>query len=83
MSDLLPFYRDSEPWIVADAVTKYGHPEHDRELLEDLSLLTRAHRIAAPLLELPGEGHVYRRAGSRVQLATTLVRFHAPHLGVR
>jgi dipeptidyl aminopeptidase/acylaminoacyl peptidase len=109
MSDLLSFYRDSEPWIAAAAVSKYGSPEFDRELLEDISPLSRADRIEAPLLvvhgeydtnvplgeahrivaalrglgrpveylELPGEGHVYRRAESRVRLATTMVRFLA------
>ena len=33
MSDLHTFYRDSEPWIAAAAVSKYGDPEHDRMLL--------------------------------------------------
>jgi dipeptidyl aminopeptidase/acylaminoacyl peptidase len=112
MSDLLTFYRDSEPWIAAAAVPKYGHPLHDRELLEDLSPLARADRIRVPLLvvhgehdtnvplgeahrivaalraldrpveylELAGEGHVYRRAGSRVALVGALVRFLAGHL---
>jgi dipeptidyl aminopeptidase/acylaminoacyl peptidase len=32
-------------------------------------------------LELAGEGHVYRRAGSRLLLATAMVRFLAAHLG--
>ncbi len=39
MSDLLTFYRDTEPWIAAAAVTKYGDPEQDRALLEDISPL--------------------------------------------
>jgi acetyl esterase/lipase len=112
MSDLLTFYRDSEPWIAAAAVPKYGDPVEDRTLLEDLSPLARADRITAPLLvvhgehdtnvplgeahrivaalraldrpveylELPGEGHVYRRAESRTALVATMVRFLAEHL---
>jgi dipeptidyl aminopeptidase/acylaminoacyl peptidase len=54
MSDLLTFYRDTEPWIAAAAVTKYGDPEHDRALLEDLSPLPRASRVTAPLLVVHG-----------------------------
>ena len=55
MSDLVTFYRDSEPWIAAAAVSKYGHPERDRALLEDISPLASAHRIDAPLLVVHGE----------------------------
>jgi dipeptidyl aminopeptidase/acylaminoacyl peptidase len=113
MSDLLTFYRDTEPWIAEAAVTKYGHPEHDRSLLEDLSPLHQADKIAAPLLvvhgehdtnvpigeahqlvaaltangqpvdylELPGEGHEYRRRSSRRILLSRMVSFLAPLLG--
>ncbi len=55
MSDLLTFFRDTEPWIAAAAVTKYGDPEHDRVLLEDLSPLRQAARIKVPLLVVHGE----------------------------
>ncbi len=55
MSDLTTFYRDTEPWIGAVAVTKYGHPERDRALLEALSPLSRADAIDAPLLVVHGE----------------------------
>jgi dipeptidyl aminopeptidase/acylaminoacyl peptidase len=55
MSDLLAFYRESEPWIAAAAVSKYGHPERDRALLEDISPLAAAERIAVPLLVVHGE----------------------------
>ena len=34
MSDLHTFYRDTEPWIAAAAVSKYGDPEQDYVLLE-------------------------------------------------
>jgi len=114
MSDLVTFYRDTEPWIAAAAVTKYGHPERDRALLEDISPLASADRIDVPLLvvhgehdtnvpigearqivaalreldrpveylELPGEGHLYRRATSRKQLAAAMTRFLHAHLRV-
>ena len=35
MSDLLTFYRDTEPWIAAAAVTKYGDPVRDAALLAE------------------------------------------------
>jgi dipeptidyl aminopeptidase/acylaminoacyl peptidase len=107
MSDLVTFYRDSEPWIAAAAVSKYGHPERDRALLEDISPLASANLIDVPLLvvhgehdtnvpigeahqivaalraldrpveylELPGEGHDYRRADSRKRLNRTMLAF--------
>ncbi|HEX4352492.1 MAG TPA: prolyl oligopeptidase family serine peptidase, partial [Polyangiales bacterium] len=54
MVDLQTFYERTEPWIAAEAVSKYGHPEHDRALLHDLSPLHRFDRIAAPLLVVHG-----------------------------
>ncbi|WP_233517634.1 S9 family peptidase [Geodermatophilus marinus] len=112
MSDLMTFFRDSEPWIASVAVSKYGHPERDRALLEHISPLASADRIDVPLmvvhgehdtnvpigealqvvdalralgrpveyLELPGEGHDYRRADSRRRLYGRMVRFLAEHL---
>lgn len=55
MSDLLRFYRDTEPWIAAAAVSKYGDPEHDASLLRALSPLGSAAAIAVPLLVVHGE----------------------------
>ncbi|MFN6553154.1 alpha/beta fold hydrolase [Mycolicibacterium septicum] len=54
MSDLNTFYRNTEPWIAAAAYPKYGHPVGDRELLERLSPLLRAHALTAPLLLVHG-----------------------------
>ena len=55
MSDLTTFYRDTEPWIGAAAISKYGDPRQDRTLLEDLSPLRQAEFIGAPLLVVHGE----------------------------
>jgi dipeptidyl aminopeptidase/acylaminoacyl peptidase len=55
MSDLLTFFRDTEPWIAAAAVTKYGHPDSDAALLAELSPLHQAELIEAPLLVVHGE----------------------------
>ncbi|HEU5266669.1 MAG TPA: prolyl oligopeptidase family serine peptidase, partial [Jatrophihabitans sp.] len=107
MSDLLTFYRDTEPWIAAAAVTKYGDPVRDAALLAEVSPLHRAEAIEVPLLvvhgeldtnvprneavqivarlrelgrdvsylELPGEGHEYRRVQSRLTLLRELTLF--------
>ncbi|GGM98600.1 peptidase S9 [Actinoplanes campanulatus] len=55
MSDFDSFYRHTEPWIAAAAVSKYGHPVHDAGLLRDLSPLHRLDRLRAPLLIVHGE----------------------------
>ena len=55
MSDLPSFYAETEPWIGAAAVTKYGHPERDRALLEAISPLGSAEAIDVPLLVVHGE----------------------------
>ncbi len=55
MSDLLTFYRDTEAWIAAAAVSKYGDPAHDQGLLAELSPLNHAAQIDAPLLVVHGE----------------------------
>ena len=107
MSDLHTFYRDSEPWIAAAAVSKYGDPVVDADLLSELSPLARADLIDVPLLvvhgeldtnvpinearqivsalqalhrpvrylELPGEGHEYRRADTKKLLLSTMLEF--------
>ncbi|MBL7496460.1 S9 family peptidase [Frankia sp. CNm7] len=54
MADLETFYADTEPWIAASAVSKYGHPATDRALLRDLSPLHRTDALAAPLLVVHG-----------------------------
>ena len=54
MSDLNTWYRNTEQWIAAAAYPKYGHPISDRDLLEQLSPLPRAHAVTAPLLLVHG-----------------------------
>jgi dipeptidyl aminopeptidase/acylaminoacyl peptidase len=55
MSNFSTFYDHTEPWIAAAAVSKYGDPVHDAELLRDLSPMTRIDRLRAPLLVVHGE----------------------------
>ncbi|WP_245687914.1 alpha/beta hydrolase family protein [Rhodococcus phenolicus] len=54
MSDLESFYANTEPWIAAAAYPKYGHPVHDRELLQELSPIHRIAELKAPLLVVHG-----------------------------
>ncbi len=55
MSDLTTFLHDTDPWIAAASVGKYGDPLQDTMLLCDLSPLARAARITAPVLVVHGE----------------------------
>ena len=55
MSDLHTFYRDTEPWIAAAAVSKYGDPVADAALVAAISPLHRAENIDVPLLVVHGE----------------------------
>jgi len=55
MSNFATFYEHTEPWIAAAAVSKYGDPVADRELLADLSPITRIDRLRTPLMIVHGE----------------------------
>ncbi|MCO1658311.1 S9 family peptidase [Pseudonocardia humida] len=54
ISDFATFYDQTEPWIAAAAVTKYGDPRVDAELLRELSPIHHVDRIVAPLLVVHG-----------------------------
>ncbi|GII00578.1 prolyl oligopeptidase family serine peptidase [Planobispora takensis] len=54
MADFETFYARTEPWIAAAAVSEYGHPVNDRDLLRALSPLHSFGRLAAPLLVVHG-----------------------------
>ncbi|WP_328460715.1 S9 family peptidase [Actinoplanes sp. NBC_00393] len=55
MSNFSTFYQHTEPWIAAAAVSKYGDPVHDADLLRDLSPITRIDRLRTPLMVVHGE----------------------------
>ena len=78
MSDLHTFYRDTEPWIAAAAVTKYGHPERDRVLLHALSPLRSAANIDVPLLVVHGELDTNVPIGEAHQIVAALRRLGRP-----
>ncbi len=54
MSNFATFYEHTEPWIAAAAVSKYGDPVTDAELLADLSPITRIDRLRTPLMIVHG-----------------------------
>ena len=74
MSDLTTFYRHTEPWIAAAAYPKYGHPVHDRELLEELSPLRRVDALTAPLLVVHGAMDTNVPVGESEQIVEALQR---------
>ncbi|UGQ12828.1 alpha/beta fold hydrolase [Yinghuangia sp. ASG 101] len=55
MSSFATFFAGTEPWIAESAAVKYGHPERDRELLRELSPLTRFDALRVPFLAVHGE----------------------------
>lgn len=54
MSNFATFYEHTEPWIAAAAVSKYGDPVRDAELLRDLSPITRIDNLRTPLMVVHG-----------------------------
>jgi dipeptidyl aminopeptidase/acylaminoacyl peptidase len=85
MSDLLTFFRDTEPWIASAAVTKYGDPVHDVDLLERLSPLRHIDRVAAPLLVVHGalDSNVPLNEGLQVVAALRALGRHVEYLELR
>ena len=72
MSDLNTWYATTEPWIAAAAVTKYGDPAQDVELLRDLSPLNRLDQLRAPLLLAHGSDDTNVPLSESEQVATWL-----------
>ncbi|MEV0901033.1 S9 family peptidase [Actinoplanes sp. NPDC049802] len=79
MSDFKTFYQHTEPWIAAAAVSKYGHPVHDAELLRDLSPLHRLDRLRAPLLVVHGENDSNVPVIEAEQVVASLTERGHPH----
>nr|WP_309243652.1 prolyl oligopeptidase family serine peptidase [Streptomyces sp. CAI-85] len=55
MSDFATFFAGTEPWLAESAAHKYGHPDHDRDLLRELSPMTRIDALRVPVLAVHGE----------------------------
>ncbi len=78
MSDLQTFFRDTEPWIAAAAVSKYGDPERDETLLKAISPLHAAANIDVPLLVVHGELDSNVPLGEARQVVGALRRLGRP-----
>ncbi len=78
MSDLHTFYTDTEPWIAAAAISKYGDPERDAALLAALSPLHSAENIAVPLLVVHGELDTNVPIGEAHQIVASLRAYERP-----
>ena len=78
MSDLHTFYRDTEPWIAAAAVSKYGDPDRDAALLAALSPLHAADNIDVPLLVVHGELDTNVPIGEARQIVGVLRQLDRP-----
>jgi dipeptidyl aminopeptidase/acylaminoacyl peptidase len=74
MSDLGTFYRNTDPWIAAEAYPKYGHPINDHDLLDRLSPLLRVEALTAPLLLVHGANDTNVPAGESTQMFEALRR---------
>ena len=78
MSDLMTFYRDTEPWIAAAAVTKYGDPERDATLLRALSPMNHVQNIDVPLLVAHGDLDTNVPFGEATQVVAALRELGRP-----
>ncbi|HXV92916.1 MAG TPA: prolyl oligopeptidase family serine peptidase, partial [Pseudonocardia sp.] len=72
MADLHTFYAGTEPWIASAAVTKYGDPVTDAELLRALSPIHRIDRVTAPLLVVHGANDTNVPLGEAEQVVAAL-----------
>lgn len=72
MSDLTTFYATTEPWIAAAAVSKYGDPDRDSELLADLSPLRRVDQVRVPVLFIHGSHDTNVPPAESIQMAEAI-----------
>jgi dipeptidyl aminopeptidase/acylaminoacyl peptidase len=79
MSNFATFYEHTEPWIAAAAVSKYGDPVTDADLLRDLSPITRIDRLTAPLLIVHGTNDSNVPVIEADQVAAALRARGVPH----
>jgi dipeptidyl aminopeptidase/acylaminoacyl peptidase len=79
MSSFITFYEHTEPWIAAAAVSKYGDPERDAELLRDLSPMGKIDRLRAPLMVVHGENDSNVPVIEAEQVVAALADRGVPH----
>jgi dipeptidyl aminopeptidase/acylaminoacyl peptidase len=83
MANFATFYANTEPWIAAAAIGKYGHPVADHDLLRDLSPITRIDRLTAPLLVVHGANDTNVPVSEAEQVVRALRRTGVPHRFLR
>ncbi|WIM95088.1 S9 family peptidase [Actinoplanes oblitus] len=79
MSNFQTFYRHTEPWIAAAAISKYGDPVTDAALLHDLSPIHQIDRLRAPLLVVHGENDTNVPVIEAEQVVAALAARGLPH----
>ena len=79
MSNFATFYEHTEPWIASAAVSKYGDPVADADLLRDLSPITRIDRLRAPLLVVHGANDSNVPVCEAEQVVAALAERAVPH----
>jgi dipeptidyl aminopeptidase/acylaminoacyl peptidase len=79
MANFATFYQHTEPWIAAAAVSKYGDPVTDADLLRDLSPITRIDRLRTPLLVVHGANDSNVPVIEAEQVVTALAARGVPH----
>jgi dipeptidyl aminopeptidase/acylaminoacyl peptidase len=79
MANFATFYEHTEPWIASAAVSKYGDPVADADLLRDLSPITRIHRLRTPLLVIHGANDTNVPVIEAEQVVAALRERGVPH----
>ncbi|MDY7085957.1 MAG: S9 family peptidase [Actinomycetota bacterium] len=79
MSNFATFYEHTEPWIASAAVSKYGDPVTDSDLLADLSPITRIDRLRTPLMIVHGENDSNVPVIEAEQVVAALTERGIPH----
>jgi dipeptidyl aminopeptidase/acylaminoacyl peptidase len=79
MANFATFYRHTEPWIASAAVSKYGDPVADADLLRDLSPITRIDRLRTPLLVIHGANDSNVPVIEAEQVVAALAARGVPH----
>ncbi|WP_239164599.1 S9 family peptidase [Actinoplanes palleronii] len=79
MSNFATFYEHTEPWIASAAISKYGDPGADADLLRDLSPIHRIDRLRAPLMVVHGENDSNVPVIEAEQVVAALAARGMPH----
>lgn len=79
MSNFATFYQHTEPWIAAAAVSEYGDPVADRELLRALSPIHAIEKLSAPLLVVHGAQDTNVPVIEAEQVVEALAERGVPH----